>query len=86
MPSNKITKDVLSYSTQRVTFTSPKPLKDVLVALDRELNSAGAGVAVMKMLATAQNREDIEKGMDSMTDNGKLDFVYVLGFLRLCYY
>ncbi len=76
-PSSQLTKDVLSYTAQRVTFASPKPFKDVIAALDKELNASGAGIAVMQMLATAQSREEIEKGMNEMTDNGKRDFVYV---------
>jgi len=49
-------------------------MKEVSRALDMELNAAGSGMAVMKLLATAQSRAEIEKGMEEMTD-GKRDFV-----------
>ncbi|KAJ3479285.1 hypothetical protein NLI96_g9173 [Meripilus lineatus] len=79
--NNEITREVLPYTAQRVTYTSPKAFKEVIAALEEELNAAGAGVNVMKLLATARNREEIEKGMSEMTDNGKRDFV-PLGLLR----
>ena len=75
--NNEITREVLPYTAQQVTYTSPKAFKEVIAALEEELNAAGAGVNVMKLLATARNREEIEKGMSEMTDNGKRDFVYV---------
>ncbi|KAH8102074.1 TT1751-like protein [Cristinia sonorae] len=69
-----ITKTLVPYSAQRVVITSPKPIKDVLDALDKEVNKEGAGVNIMRLLATAQSKEEIEKGMKELTE-GKRDFV-----------
>ncbi|KAI0078083.1 TT1751-like protein [Panus rudis PR-1116 ss-1] len=73
--TNTITKDVLAYTAQRVTLSSKKPIQETLAAVDAELNKVGAGIEIMKILATAQNKEDIEKGMEKLTE-GKRDFVF----------
>lgn len=75
--SSQITKTVEVYTAQRVTLSSKKATKDVLAALDVEVNKEGAGVVIMRLLATAESKEEIEKGMKELTDSGKRDFVYV---------
>jgi len=73
--SAPVTKAIETYTGQRVTLFSKKPIKDVLTALDAEVNKDGAGINMMLMLANAKNKEEIVSGMNKLTDNGKRDFV-----------
>ena len=69
-------KAVHSYTAQRVILSSPKPISEVIAALDEELNKANSGLAVLRVLATAQTKDDVDKGIGAMTE-GKRDFMYV---------
>ena len=73
---SSVTKTVVPYTAQRVTISSKKSIKDVLNALDAEVNKEKAGVNMMMMLANAKTKEDIDMGMKQLTE-GKRDFVYV---------
>ncbi|PSS22692.1 hypothetical protein PHLCEN_2v2989 [Hermanssonia centrifuga] len=74
--SNDVGKEVINYTAQRVVFTSTKPFKEVLAALDEELNKDKAGMRVLQLLATATSKEEIEQQLDAMLD-GKRDFLQV---------
>ncbi|THH32847.1 hypothetical protein EUX98_g1363 [Antrodiella citrinella] len=73
--SAHITKTIEIYTAQRVTLTSKKHIKDVLTALDIEVNKEGGGINMMLMLANAKSKEEIDTGMKKMSDGGKRDFV-----------
>ncbi|CAL1710118.1 unnamed protein product [Somion occarium] len=75
MSSTEITKDIISFTAQRVILTSSKPFKDVVAALDQELNKAGAGMEIVKLLHGAKSRQDLEEGVQNMSE-GTRDFVY----------
>ncbi len=74
--SNDVGKEVINYTAQRVVFTSTKPFKEVLAALEEELNKDKAGMRVLQLLATATSKEEIEQQLDAMLD-GKRDFLQV---------
>ena len=69
-------KEIHSYTAERVVLTSPKPLNEVLVALDEELNKANAGTAILQVLTTAKTKDEIDKGLGALAE-GKRDFLYV---------
>lgn len=75
-----VTKQTLTYTTQRVIVSSPKPIKAVIVALSNELNVEKAGFNLMQQLAAARTRGELEKAINGMTE-GKRDFLYVLSIL-----
>jgi hypothetical protein len=72
-----VTKHTYTYHAQRVVLSSPKPLKAVISALHAELNAEKAGMTLMRILATAKTREDLEKGVNGLTE-GKRDFLCVV--------
>ncbi len=73
--TSDIKKNVTTYQAQRVTLTSPEPLKATLAALMEELNKDKAGLVVFEIMAKSRTKEEIETRMGELTE-GKRDFVY----------
>lgn len=63
-----VNKEVLSYTAKRITLSSSKPIKQVVAALQEELNAPKAG-QVIGMLAAAGDKAEIEKGMSELTED-----------------
>ena len=66
-------KTVHSYTAKRITLTSPRPIKQVVAALQEELNGVNAS-QIHVLLATAKNRAELEQGMAKQTE-GKRQLV-----------
>ncbi|THH30020.1 hypothetical protein EUX98_g4176 [Antrodiella citrinella] len=78
--STQIAGAVKDYTAQRVALTSKKSIKDVLAALDVEVNKEGGRANTLRIIANAQTKEELEAGMDELTKGGKLDFVLFATF------
>ena len=74
--TSDVKKDVTTYQAQRVTLTSPEPLKATLAALMDELNKDKAGMVVFEIMAKSRSKEEIERRIGELTE-GKRDFLYV---------
>ena len=74
MSDSGVTKATRAYAAEQITFTSTKPMKDVLASLDLEVNRKGSGLEVLKLLSTAEDRKQLEEGMHKMSE-GTRNFV-----------
>ena len=74
MADSGVTKATRAYAAQQITFSSTKPIKDVLASLDLEVNRKGSGLEVLKLLSTAEDRKQLEEGMYKMSE-GTRNFV-----------
>ena len=72
-----VKKDVAQYTAQRVTLTSDKPFQKTMAALAQELNQDKAGPTLFNVLRTSSTKEEFDKGLGAITENGKHDFVCV---------
>ena len=70
-----VNKHVQAYTAKRVVLSSPRPIEQVVADIHEATNKEKEGhVAVL--LATAKDREGIERGMDALTE-GKRSFLFV---------
>lgn len=74
--AHQVNTHITPYMAQRVALSSSKPIKEVCAALDAEVNRAGGGPSVFKLLAGVQSRKDLEDGMQQISEGR--DFVYFL--------
>ena len=74
MSDSGVTKATRAYAAQQITFSSTKPIKDVLASLDLEVNRKGSGLEVLKLLSTAEDRKQLEEGMHKLSE-GTRDFL-----------
>lgn len=72
-----VKKDVVQYTALRVTLTSDQPFQETLAALAQELNQDKAGVSLINVLRTSSSKEEFDKGVGAITENGKHDFLCV---------
>lgn len=70
-----MSKSVVEYTARRVTYDTPLPIAEVIARLDQEINKAGGGPEVLRLLSTAQTRAELEDGVSALTAGR--DFVYV---------
>ncbi|KAK7692983.1 hypothetical protein QCA50_004624 [Cerrena zonata] len=75
MSDSEVTKASQAYTARRVTFTSSKHIKDVIVLLDLEVNRKGSGLEVWKLLNSVEDKKSLEEGMLKMTE-GTRDFIF----------
>ena len=74
-----MSKSVVEYTARRVTYDTALPIAEVITRLDKEVNKAGGGPEVFRLLSTAQTRAELEDGMTTLAAGR--DFVYV----SVCY-
>ncbi|KAI1792668.1 hypothetical protein LXA43DRAFT_309718 [Ganoderma leucocontextum] len=72
-----MSKSVVEFTSRRVTYETRLPIAEVIARLDKEVNKAGGGPEVFRLLSTAQTRAELEDGMNTLTAGR--DFVYFLG-------
>jgi hypothetical protein len=70
----EVTISTHTYSAQRVILTSSKQLPGVLDTLEKELNKENAGASVLKLITSANNKEELEDGVGILTE-AKRDFL-----------
>lgn len=70
-----VTKDVRTFATDRVILSSPKPFKEVVATLDKELGRDKAENVLWPLLANAESHEEVVQGLDTFLDSGKREFV-----------
>ena len=62
-----MSKSVVEYTARRITYDTPLPIAEVIARLDREVNKAGGGPEVFRLLSTVQTRAELEDGMHALT-------------------
>ena len=70
-----MSKSVVEYTARRITYDTSLPIAEVIARLDHELNKAGGGPEVFRLLSTVQTRAELEDGVHALTAGR--DFVYV---------
>ena len=70
-----MSKSVVEYTARRITYDTPLPIAEVIARLDKEVNKAGGGPEVFRLLSTVQTRAELEDGMNTLLAGR--DFVYV---------
>lgn len=69
-----VSKEILAYTAKRITLSSTKPVKQVVAALNEELNGPKAA-QIRTTLDNAKDREEIDKGMAELTGDSNRPFV-----------
>ncbi|GJE91507.1 DUF302 domain-containing protein [Phanerochaete sordida] len=69
-----IARVVKSYTTKRIILSSPKPFSRVIAALDKEINKDGPHIK--DVMYGVKSKEDFDKGVSAVTDNGTKPFAY----------
>ncbi|TBU30425.1 hypothetical protein BD311DRAFT_659279 [Dichomitus squalens] len=67
----------MEFTSRRITYDTPLPIAEVIARLDKEVNKAGGGPEVTRLLSTAKTRAELESGMDNLV--GDRNFVYFAG-------
>ena len=70
-----MSKSVVEFAGRRITYDTPLPIAEVIARLDKEVNKAGGGPEVFRLLSTVQTRTELEDGMNTLLAGR--DFVYV---------
>ena len=60
-----MSKSVVEFTSRRITYETTLPIAEVLARLDKEINKAGAGTEVFRLLRTAKTREDLETDIEA---------------------
>ncbi len=66
-------KSVVEYTGKRITYETPLAFAEVSARLEKAVNKSAGGPAVYRVLGTAQNKEELEAGINALTAGG--DFV-----------
>ncbi|KAI0752599.1 TT1751-like protein [Daedaleopsis nitida] len=69
-------KTVVNFTARRVSYETPLPLTEVIARLDKEINKAGGGPEVFRLLRTAKDKAELEEGFNALTQGR--DFVHFL--------
>lgn len=69
--------EAVDFGVERISFSSAKPVDDVLKIVREQLSSDLAGPALFARLKAATSAQEIEEIVLSVTANGEHDFVYV---------
>lgn len=67
-----VSKDIVSYATKRYIFSSPKPVREVVAAMEHWLNKEKAGDNyVWNLLLTAKDKGEIESGIAALKEGDR---------------
>lgn len=77
------TKSIVEYTGKRITYETPLSFAEVSARLEKELNKPGGGVAVFRVLGTSKTKEELEAGINALTEGR--DFVHVSLLIRVPY-
>ncbi|KAI0340216.1 hypothetical protein BDW22DRAFT_1360759 [Trametopsis cervina] len=70
-----IKREAVDFGVERISFSSAKPVDDVLKIVREQLSSDLAGPALFARLKAATSAQEIEEIVLSVTANGEHDFV-----------
>ena len=69
-----MSKSIIEFTGRRIIYDTTLPIAEVSARLDKELNKAGAGPAVLRLLSTVKTRTELEDGMNTLSQGR--DFAY----------
>ena len=70
-----MSKSIVEFTTRRITYDTSLPIAEVIARLETQINKAGAGSEVLRLLSTPGSRAEIEQGINSLV--GESGLVYV---------
>ena len=71
-----MSKSIVEFTARRITYDTSLPIAEVIARLETQINKAGAGSEVLRLLSTPGSRAEIEQGINSLV--GESGLVYVL--------
>ena len=70
-----MSKSIVEFTARRITYDTSLPIAEVIARLEKQINKAGAGSEVLRLLSTPGSRAEIEQGINSLV--GESGLVYV---------
>ena len=70
-----MSKSIVEFTARRITYDTSLPIAEVIARLEKQINKAGAGSEVLRLLSSPGSRAEIEQGINSLV--GESGLVYV---------